>query len=91
MSKIGSGFCPKCEIIYDPEATNFNMGKCPICRRKLIINVSGKFHAPKCPTCKSRDIEKITQGKRLFSAFLFGIATPTAKAQFICNNCGYKW
>lgn len=46
---------------------------------------------PKCPTCQSTNIKKISVAKRATHGFMFGIFSKTAFSQFECNNCGYKW
>ena len=48
-------------------------------------------YKPKCPTCGSTNIEKISVGLKIVGAGLFGIFSKTARSQFKCNNCGYKW
>ena len=48
-------------------------------------------YKPKCPTCGSSNIEKISVGSKIVGAGLFGIFSKTARSQFKCNNCGYKW
>lgn len=76
--------CTKCNKIYEVDA----LGVCPQCFNKLIPYSN---NMPECPTCHSKNIVSVSQTKREFSAFLFGIANPTARAQFECKNCGYKW
>lgn len=46
---------------------------------------------PKCPTCQSTRIKRISNAKRSLHAFAFGIFSKTAQSQFECENCGYKW
>ena len=46
---------------------------------------------PKCPTCQSIKIKKISDAKRLTHAVAFGLFSKTARSQFQCLNCGYKW
>lgn len=48
-------------------------------------------NVPKCPTCQSTNIKKISVAKRATHGFMFGIFSKTAFSQFECNNCGYKW
>lgn len=48
-------------------------------------------YVPKCPTCGSTNIEKISVGSKIVGAGLFGLFSKTARSQFRCNNCGYKW
>ena len=49
------------------------------------------LNKPKCPTCSSTNIQKISGTAKAIGAATFGIFSKTAKSQFKCNNCGYKW
>ena len=46
---------------------------------------------PKCPTCGSTNIEKISSFNKAAGAVMFGLFSKTARSQFKCKNCGYKW
>lgn len=46
---------------------------------------------PKCPTCNSTNIKKISALSKVAGASMFGLFSKTARSQFQCNNCGYKW
>lgn len=46
---------------------------------------------PKCPTCQSTNIQKISAGRKLLGGLGFGLMSKTATSQFECKNCGYKW
>lgn len=46
---------------------------------------------PKCPTCQSTNIKKISVTKKVTHGLMFGILSKTAFSQFECCNCGYKW
>ncbi|MBE6725633.1 MAG: hypothetical protein E7576_10675 [Ruminococcaceae bacterium] len=46
---------------------------------------------PKCPTCGSPKIKTISIASKAAGAFMFGILSRTARSQFQCQNCGYKW
>ena len=46
---------------------------------------------PKCPTCGSTNIKKISAASKAGGMFIFGIFSKTAKSQFQCEDCGYKW
>lgn len=46
---------------------------------------------PKCPTCQSANISKISTTSKVAGAAMFGLFSKTARSQFKCNNCGYKW
>ena len=46
---------------------------------------------PKCPTCGSTNIKKISASSKVFGAAMFGLFSKTARSQFECQNCHYKW
>ncbi len=46
---------------------------------------------PKCPTCDSTNISKISTASKVMGGAMFGLFSKTARSQFKCNNCGYKW
>lgn len=46
---------------------------------------------PKCPTCGSTNIEKISAGKKMSGAFLFGIFSSDIRNTMHCKDCGAKW
>lgn len=46
---------------------------------------------PKCPTCGSTNVKKISVASKVVGAGLFGLFSKTAKSQFECSSCGYKW
>lgn len=48
-------------------------------------------NVPKCPTCGSTNIEKISTLSKAAGAYMFGLLSKTARSQFKCKNCGYKW
>ena len=45
----------------------------------------------KCPTCGSTNVHKISGIKKVVHGYAFGLFSKTARSQFECNNCGYKW
>lgn len=46
---------------------------------------------PKCPACQSSNVERLNAVTRGAAAGLFGLFSSTARSQFICKNCGYKF
>lgn len=50
-----------------------------------------KSRVPKCPTCGSTNIKKISGTKRWLSAGLFGLSSSNIGKSMCCQNCGYKW
>ena len=49
------------------------------------------LNKPKCPTCSSTNVKKISGIAKLAGAAMFGLFSKTARSQFKCENCGYKW
>ena len=77
-------FCANCNQIY----RNTNMIKCGLCGKRLTPYTN---NLPKCPTCDSTNISKISATSKAIGVATFGIFSKTAFFQFKCNNCGYKW
>lgn len=46
---------------------------------------------PKCPTCNSTNIQKISGTKRFVTTGLFGLASSNVGKTMECKNCGAKW
>ena len=55
------------------------------------ISQSQQENIPKCPTCGSTNIKKISATSKAIGVLGFGLLSKTAKSQFECKNCGYKW
>lgn len=48
-------------------------------------------NVPRCPTCGSTDIEKITGLSKVGSVALWGILSRKVHKQWHCNSCGSEW
>ena len=46
---------------------------------------------PKCPTCGSTNISKLSTVNRAVHGAAFGLFSKTARSQWKCNNCGNLW
>lgn len=46
---------------------------------------------PKCPTCQSTNLKKITVDSKAMNTILFGLFGTKRYKTFHCNNCGYEW
>ena len=60
-------------------------------QRKEHVAEEKQKYIPKCPTCGSPDIKKITGGKRWITTGIFGLGSSNLGKTMECNNCGYKW
>lgn len=45
----------------------------------------------KCPTCNSTKVKRISGTTKVAGAVAFGLFSKTARSQFKCESCGYKW
>lgn len=50
-----------------------------------------KSRVPKCPTCGSTNIRKMSGIERGVSIAAFGIFSKKINKTFRCGNCGYTW
>lgn len=58
-----------------------------------IINCESKqtSDVPKCPTCQSTNVQKISGGERVASVVALGIFSKKINKSFKCKSCGYTW
>lgn len=89
--------CPHCDRIY-----NNNDFYCLNDNYRLVVYTDEQMeqdqkrrlqpsNIPKCPTCNSHNVKKITNTSKVVYGALFGLFSKTARSQFKCNNCGYMW
>lgn len=53
--------------------------------------IDEKNCVPRCPTCGSTNVEKISVAAKAFSLATIGLLSSTVRSQFKCKKCGYKW
>ena len=46
---------------------------------------------PKCPTCQSQNLKKISATSKAVNTAVWGIFGTKRHKTFHCNNCGYEW
>ena len=46
---------------------------------------------PKCPTCASTDLRKISTMSKIADTAMFGLLGTKRHKTFHCNHCGYEW
>lgn len=56
-----------------------------------IAAVNAPKNAPKCPTCQSTNVKKISITKKVVGGTLFGLFSSDVRKTMHCKNCGYKW
>lgn len=57
---------------------------------KIAFQTGGQ-NLPKCPTCGSLKVRKISTGERVASVGFFGLFSKKINKSFKCDNCGYMW
>ncbi|MCD8377899.1 MAG: zinc ribbon domain-containing protein [Candidatus Gastranaerophilales bacterium] len=50
-----------------------------------------RAHIPHCPTCGSTNIKTISFTRKAVGVATLGIFSKSARSQFQCKDCGYKW
>lgn len=59
---------------------------------KLLENDKVKqANIPKCPTCGSTNVEKISLTKKAFGGAMFGLFSSDIRNTMHCKHCGCKW
>ena len=48
-------------------------------------------NVPKCPTCGSTNVEKISTAQKAFGFALVGLFSSNLGKTMHCKNCGFKW
>ncbi len=51
----------------------------------------GASNAPRCPTCGSTNVERISNINRGISVAMWGMMSKKINKSFKCKNCGYTW
>ncbi|MBD5496762.1 MAG: hypothetical protein HDR11_03210 [Lachnospiraceae bacterium] len=55
------------------------------------LNRIAQQNKPKCPTCQSTNLKKISTTSKVVNTAVFGIFGTKRHKTFHCNNCGYEW
>ncbi len=50
-----------------------------------------RANVPKCPTCGSTNVERISTAQKAFGFALVGLFSSNLGKTMHCKNCGYKW
>ncbi len=54
-------------------------------------NQSTQQNIPKCPTCGSTNVHKISVGSKVVGFATVGVFSSNLGKTMKCDNCGYKW
>ena len=83
-------FCGEqsCDIEEVPEKKNVKAVQSKINEPSYSVPVR---NIPRCPTCGSPNVTKISLGAKAVGGAMFGIFSSNVRKSYKCNNCGYKW
>lgn len=62
-----------------------------MCEHNVKSRETRESSLPKCPTCGSTNIEKISLTKKALGGVMFGILSSDVRKTMHCKKCGYKW
>ena len=82
----------KCQ--FGTEETNPFMKKSTLTPQQIAHNnaVAREWqNKPKCPTCNSQNLKKISTTSKAVNTIAFGIFGTKRNKTFKCLNCGYEW
>lgn len=60
-------------------------------QQESIKQMQEEKNIPKCPTCGSTNIEKISACKKIGGGMLFGLFSSDVRNTMHCRDCGAKW
>ena len=72
---------------------------CPDCKKQISSNCESCIHCgcvisktPRCPTCRSSNVHKISAASKIGSAVMIGIfALGKIGKTYQCNDCKCRW
>jgi hypothetical protein len=79
----------KTKIYDDIFSTNPNLANKQIDHNNQIAR--DWQNKPKCITCGSTNIKKISTSAKAINTLAFGLLGTKRNKTFHCNNCGYEW
>ncbi len=60
-------------------------------QKEIHIHRQVPLNKPKCPTCQSQNLKKISATSKAVNTAVWGIFGTKRHKTFHCNNCGYEW
>lgn len=77
--------------IYKKYGVKYKKEYDPHALEKLAQAKEKEEYIPRCPTCNSPDICKISIGRKIVGFGVAGVFSSNFGKTMVCNNCGYKW
>lgn len=86
-----SSFIDAMVKLHDEDIVEYELKMSQFKSQLSQTQVRNESNKPKCPTCNSTNIEKISVGKKAVGGFMFGLLSSDVRKSMHCKNCGYKW
>lgn len=88
--------CPKCNMplmkLSDYERLDMESNRAKLQKEvERQEKVQREQNKPKCPTCGSTNVEKISTTKKAIGFVAVGVFSSNFGKTMHCKNCGYKW
>lgn len=88
-------YCEKCHLLLfrlsEYERLNMEANRATLQKMLNENDNPRQQNTPKCPTCGSTNIEKISAGKKAIGFVAVGVFNSNFGKTMHCKNCGYKW
>lgn len=78
-----------CDYLIDGTPLPSTLSPAEIARNRQ--EAQDLLNKPKCPTCNSTNLKKISATSKVVNTAVFGLFGTKRFKQFHCNNCGYEW
>lgn len=92
MEKTGCDFNTAkqvCDYFIDNIPLPTNLSPAEIARNEA--EARELLNKPKCPTCQSTNLKKISVTSKALNTAMWGIFGTKRHKTFHCNHCGYEW
>lgn len=83
--------------LFDEEVYNLRVGKekrqqqATLDMMRMEKQQAQRANVPKCPTCGSTNVERISTAQKAFGFAMVGLFSSNLGKTMHCKNCGYKW
>ena len=88
-------YCEKCHLLLfrlsEYERLNMEANRATLQKMLNENDNPRQQNTPKCPTCGSTNIEKISTTKKAVEFVAVGVFSSNLGKTMHCKNCGYKW
>jgi len=86
-------YCGKCDalLMRKKDYERFEMDKYSVPTQNAVQKLENEQNIPKCPTCGSTNIKRITTLDRAVSVGTLGLLSGKIGKNYECLNCKAKW